>query len=891
MSTLHRPPTAATGGSRGATRAARARSTLRRLGVVALASLALTQAAHADPKDDARRHFRAGLEAAAEGDYKTAVDDFLAAYAAIPHAATAFNIARGYEDLKAWDDAEYWYRRFQEMDPSRAKDAEDALARVAASRPKPTTVTGTGVDMSIPPDLEAAVRRLRDIDRARAALLVQIEGMGVDIGPDEGRTTVRDEPIVAAPDPDAAPPPEVPDDASSEADVADATTDDGAPREALLTDAYSRVVVSASRYEQDPLRSPSSITVLSGDDVRATGAIHIGDALRRVVGVDVMSMSPASPYVGIRGFNSEMTNKVLWLIDGRPATLEFLASPFPFTMPIGLEEIERIEIIRGPGSALYGANAVTGVVNIITRTPGEGPAATAEVSAGWNRFVRGSATASGHMGPVRYRIGAGYQQEGRFEKAIASIPDDGPIGGFRRDQDLAEQRFRGNARFDTTFADKGFLSLSGGYAQGFTEYYSKAALGNFALDGGVGNLRFDLGYGPIRTRVYWWRESGRTVPWLFSTGSGRFPDAFVEDDVVDVEVEGNIDRSTGPVRHQLQIGAGYRYKQYRAGVFDEGFQVPRIEHHASLFAQYQLSWEWLQATASLRWDRHPLIEASQTISPRGALVFQVAKHTTIRTSAGTAFRAMNGLESYVNLELPTTADGYYVNFYGAATSPDPLTLQPERIVSAEIGARDESSRFHRLDVAVYYNRVTKLIDIGDVEPTLSGFVEESDGYNFGAASWVNSDVVYDSVGGEADLTFFPADGLDLFVNTSIQRIFATEPDGGSFVEGSTALARVNAGITYRSPVRLDVSLMAHYTSAQRWRTPSFDDRGGIAIGERDLPDRVLLVGQIMGRPLLKPNLELGVTVWNPLGFAESFREHPDGQKLGPRLFGTARVAF
>ena len=61
-----------------------------------------------------------------------------------------------------------------------------------------------------------------------------------------------------------------------------------------------------------------------------------------------------------------MVNKVLWLVDGRPIAWEFTASPLPVGIQVGVEEIDRIEVIRGPGSAIYGANAVTGVVNIIT---------------------------------------------------------------------------------------------------------------------------------------------------------------------------------------------------------------------------------------------------------------------------------------------------------------------------------------------------------------------------------------------------------------------------------------------------------------------------------------------------------------------------------------------
>jgi iron complex outermembrane receptor protein len=272
----------------------------------------------------------------------------------------------------------------------------------------------------------------------------------------------------------------------------------------------------------------------------------------------------------------------------------------------------------------------------------------------------------------------------------------------------------------------------------------------------------------------------------------------------------------------------------------------------------------------------------------------VAPSTTIRASAGTAYRAQNGLESYVNLDLNTAADGYFVAFQGSETDGDPdVGLDPERILAVELGARDESSAFHALDVAVYWNRVTDLIDIASVVPELRAYEPDGGGYPFGESSWFNTQTVYDAVGGEADVTVFPVDGLDVYANVSVERIWGTTPGGEHFVDGSTALVRANAGVLYRAPFRMDFTLSAHYTSRQLWRVPTFDAGGQIIVEERETPDRVLLVARIAGRPVVKPEIELALTLWNPLGFADAtaFREHPDGQIVGPRLFGTVSAAF
>ena len=85
--------------------------------------------------------------------------------------------------------------------------------------------------------------------------------------------------------------------------------------------------------------------------------------------------------------------------------------------------------------------------------------------------------------------------------------------------------------------------------------------------------------------------------------------------------------------------------------------------------------------------------------------------------------------------------------------------------------------------------------------------------------------------------------------------------------------------------------MGHYTSAQQWRVFDFDDDGNIVTQIQPLPGRVLMSARIAGKPFVKNDLELGATLWNPLGFGKSFREHPTGQVLGPRFYGTASVTF
>ena len=139
------------------------------------------------------------------------------------------------------------------------------------------------------------------------------------------------------------------------------------------------VVVTASKHEQDIAESPSAISVITRQQIENTSCTDVVCLLRQVPGVDVMEITPMYPAVGAQALTDNLGNKILVLVDGREINNEILGFPFWQSMSVHLADIERIEVIRGPGSALYGANAHSGVVSIITRTAVEH---TAEVFIG-----------------------------------------------------------------------------------------------------------------------------------------------------------------------------------------------------------------------------------------------------------------------------------------------------------------------------------------------------------------------------------------------------------------------------------------------------------------------------------------------------------------------------
>ena len=159
------------------------------------------------------------------------------------------------------------------------------------------------------------------------------------------------------------------------------------------------ITVAATKTRVDVAKAPVSVTVLTPDDIRRSGATRLGDVLRAVPGLDVLESFPGQISVSARGTSEVFNNNMLVLVDGR--RLEFQASGVPYfeNTPVRLEDIKRIEVIKGPVGALYGTNALAGIISITTysprrgtRHPGRGPERETATPT-WRRCGRRAASA------------------------------------------------------------------------------------------------------------------------------------------------------------------------------------------------------------------------------------------------------------------------------------------------------------------------------------------------------------------------------------------------------------------------------------------------------------------------------------------------------------------
>src|SRR5580698_2499390 len=149
-----------------------------------------------------------------------------------------------------------------------------------------------------------------------------------------------------------------------------------------LADLMNIEVTSVSKKEQKTSQAAAAVFVISREDIAHSGALDIPDLLRMVPGLDVAQIDAANWAISARGFNGQFANKLLVMIDGRPVYTDTFAGVFWDSQNVPLGSIDRIEVVRGPGAAIWGSNAVNGVINIITLSAADSQGATIDASAG-----------------------------------------------------------------------------------------------------------------------------------------------------------------------------------------------------------------------------------------------------------------------------------------------------------------------------------------------------------------------------------------------------------------------------------------------------------------------------------------------------------------------------
>jgi iron complex outermembrane receptor protein len=673
---------------------------------------------------------------------------------------------------------------------------------------------------------------------------------------------------------------------------------EAAPEETLALDArkedvFEEQVVTASRAAQSPLDAPNSTSIITEQDIRLSGITKIQELLRRLAGVDVAIMTGGDTEVSIRGYNSRVSNKTLVLIDYRSVYIDLLGATFWETLPIDVEQIERIEVVRGPGSALYGANAFAGVINIITKKPGEGGN---KVRAGFGNHGNafGSATVSRRQGDFAYRLSAGYTRESKWSRDLR--PGRVDARALAEDQDLGAQ----NARFDLQTSRRigkdTEIALGGGAARIYRNMFAIGSLIDYNIDGWQGDAEATLVSKNFNIRTFYTRFDMNA-----GLARGYRPQQLLESrplqNVFDVQAEYTGDFTTGEgVQHEVHAGATYRHKHV-----DWTYLAPNRENWVGFFGQDTIKvGSWLQFVASGRLDYVPYLKR-MVPSPRGSVIVKPNARSAVRVSGSTAFRAPTFVETYVDLPVQSPS----LPGLGSLTvtrRPDlggDFRLERERVVSFDLGYQNQQSDVVNFEVTGYYLQVKDLITLAETTPEtvstnrLNGLDPESGLMMAAFAGFTNQCLVYNTFGGEAGARVFPAEGLDFFVNYALNLQRTTRPSGCTDVENrQTSQHKVNAGFQFRTKAGFDGELSAHYASSQLWaeRVPPPATEASATLRWITTPlDAYVLVNSRVGYRFLSNQAEVSVTGFNLLN--QRHQQHPFGQLVGRRFMSFLTYKF
>jgi len=436
-------------------------------------------------------------------------------------------------------------------------------------------------------------------------------------------------------------------------------------------------VTSASRQALPAHQSSVPVSVVTSDDVRYGARTTLAELLQFVPGVDVLMPDRNAPAVGVRGLHDQFSNRTLLLIDNRMAENAALGAVELQRTPLILEDIERIEVVRGP-SAAWGANAFNGVINIITKDPEDtqGLAASttlSEFGSTYNQLRYG-----GTLGPDdeawAYRVSLGY--EDLVDSEDATTGDNFASDDFRRHVIVGLKAARGLSPDTRLTLDAGV----GVYEAGSRER------GALAPDDDDHTTRVRLG---AKLEHDFDPDVSGYLQWFATVDDARMPNLTDVTAVVnDVEGQLNLDLRPG---HHLAVGGNVRWTHIDPHENDNGFSLGGRtfnEITAGVFAidRRDLT-PRITVESQARLDYNSDIEESLDWSARltGLYALDAAKDHVLRISGARAFRTPAPLlrvGSVARVPLPSPPFAPGSNGFNLNPNPD---LKNEVLYSFEGG--------------------------------------------------------------------------------------------------------------------------------------------------------------------------------------------------------------
>jgi len=462
---------------------------------------------------------------------------------------------------------------------------------------------------------------------------------------------------------------------------------------------------SVARKPQRVSKSAAAVYVITSEEIRRSGLTTIPEILRHVPGLEVARVSSNTWAITSRGFNSQFSNKLLVLVDGRTVYTPLFSGVYWDVQDLLLEDVERIEVIRGPGGTLWGANAVNGVINIITRPAHETLGGLGSAGAGTEERWHAGARFGLKLGrSTALRAWSQWaDHEGQYDAADTGIEDDWNQGraGFRADGAITDassftlqgDAYRGGfdgpavvrsitAPFQSIVKVDGFVS--GGNVLGrFNHVFSADA--DLSLQAYVDSYR---------------RDSA---------------DIFQRVDTADVDFENRFRLSPG---NEITWGLGYRrFKTVLRGTFDVMLTDDhRTDDLWSAFVQDEITIvpERLALTLGSKFELNDF--TGYEYLPSARVAFTPDERQTLWASVSRAVRT------------PAVAEDAGIISFGVIPGAPPTVvqvqgneeLQSERVIAYEAGWRTQPWDQVSFDLAAFLNDYSRLSSVEPGAPFFSG---------------------------------------------------------------------------------------------------------------------------------------------------------------------------
>lgn len=441
------------------------------------------------------------------------------------------------------------------------------------------------------------------------------------------------------------------------------------------------VVVTASRTEVRVVDAPVSTSVVPAATLETTASSNVGEVLRSVPGVNVIQLSARDVQVTSRQSTGTLANSQLVLVDGRSVYLDFFGMVLWDTLPINQGDIEQIEVVRGPASATWGANAMTGAVNVITKPPRESVGTTVTMSGGWLDRDAGSTAGQGAgtmfganatvtrapSDSLAYRVSAGYFQSDAFPRPTGRVPvvadprvpdgmvggapypldGAGPFGAAFANRGTSQPKF--DVRVDQELSNGGRFSYSGGVAG--TEGLSHSGVGPFDIQRGS-----YFGYGKLG-----YTQGDFRFQFFTNVMDGDAPNLLLADPATLQPVhlgfksrtfDAEIGHSTfvGD-RHLLTYGGNVRRNTFDVTIAPAADD--RLEFGAYL--QDEIFFERVRLVLGGRVDKFGNL-STPAFSPRLSVMFKPGADHSVTVSYNRAFRSPSIINNFLDMNILRRVD-------------------------------------------------------------------------------------------------------------------------------------------------------------------------------------------------------------------------------------------